>query len=52
MAKDRTETVELVEVQDDGAFVKYFKICGMKEKEVKNSLKDLLGLKNPRGLSI
>ena len=48
MAKDRTETVELVEVQDDGAFVKYFKICGMKEKEVKNSLKDLLGLKNPR----
>ena len=51
MSKDKTndtEVVEMVEVQEEGAFVKFFKICGMKEKEVKNSLKDLMGLNNPK----
>lgn len=45
MAKDRIETTQ---VQEEDSFVKYIKICGMKEKEVRNSLKDLLDSKNPR----
>ena len=42
MAKDKADiTVE------EEKFTKCFKICGMKEKEVKNALSDLMKLKNP-----
>ncbi|MCR4808067.1 MAG: nicotinamide-nucleotide amidohydrolase family protein [Lachnospiraceae bacterium] len=45
MAKDKTETEE---IREEDVFEKYFKICGMKEKDVRNSVKDLLGKDNPR----
>ncbi|MBQ7588159.1 MAG: nicotinamide-nucleotide amidohydrolase family protein [Lachnospiraceae bacterium] len=45
MAKDKPDTVE---IQKEESFVKYFRICGMREKDVRNSIKDLLGSKNPR----
>ena len=45
MAKDKPDTVD---IQEEGSFVKYFRICGMREKDVKNSIKDLLGCDNPR----
>lgn len=45
MAKDKPE---ITEIPEEEAFVKYFKICGMKEKDVKNSIKDLLDSDNPR----
>ena len=35
------------EALDEGRFVKYFKICGMKEKEVRNLLKDILSAEDP-----
>ena len=34
--------------QPEDSFVKYFKICGMKEKEVRSLLKDLMAVSNPR----
>ncbi len=36
------------DIKEEGSFIKYFKICGMKEKEVKSALKDLMDTKNPR----
>ncbi len=34
--------------RDDGKFVKYFKICGMSEEDVKEKIGDLAGSNNPR----
>ncbi len=49
MAKDTAvDTVkETVRDTEDGHFIKYFKICGMKEKEVRNAIKDLMEQKVP-----
>ena len=44
MSKDKPDTTD---IQEEDTFVKYFKICAMREKDVKNSLKDLLDSKNP-----
>lgn len=40
MAKDTVK--ETVKDTEEGHFIKYFKICGMKEKEVRNAIKDLM----------
>lgn len=52
---DKLNEVKISEPDDDsadvtenGRFVKYFKICGMKEKEVRNAVKDLAKSSNPR----
>jgi nicotinamide-nucleotide amidase len=39
---------ETSEASEGGHFIKYFRICGMKEKEVRNALKDLLGKDDPK----
>lgn len=36
------------ENSEDSHFIKYFKICGMKEKDVRNSLKDVLASDCPK----
>ncbi|MCR5419930.1 MAG: nicotinamide-nucleotide amidohydrolase family protein [Lachnospiraceae bacterium] len=52
--KDRVNDVNDPETEsgedtvDNGFFVKYFKICGMKEKDVRSNLKDMLSAKNPK----
>jgi nicotinamide-nucleotide amidase len=33
--------------EEDGRFIKYFKICGLSEKEVRNLVKDLITSRNP-----
>ena len=45
MGKDKPDAVD---IQEEESFVKYFRICGMREKDVKNSIKDLLDSENPR----
>ncbi len=45
MAKDKPETTD---IREEESFVKYFRICGMREKDVRNSIKDILDSKNPR----
>ncbi|MCR5604152.1 MAG: nicotinamide-nucleotide amidohydrolase family protein [Lachnospiraceae bacterium] len=39
---------DISESEQNGRFVKHFKICGMKEKEVRNAVKDLAQSSNPR----
>ncbi|MCR5001338.1 MAG: nicotinamide-nucleotide amidohydrolase family protein [Lachnospiraceae bacterium] len=45
MAGDKLETND---IKKEETFVKYFKICGMKEKEVRSQMKDLMDSSNPR----
>lgn len=47
-AKTDMTDEEASESEQNGRFVKHFKICGMKEKEVRNAVRDLAGSSNPK----
>ena len=47
-AKTDMTDEEASESEQNGRFVKHFKICGMKEKEVRNAIRDLAGSSNPK----
>lgn len=47
-AKTDMTDEEVSESEQNGRFVKHFKICGMKEKEVRNAVRDLAGSSNPK----
>ncbi len=47
-AKTAVVDEDISESEQNGIFVKHFKICGMKEKEVRNAVKDLAQSSNPR----